>query len=98
MAGCTSLKSLSDFAINDIKIDKSLISQIFENDSAAIVVHKTIELTREMGLNVLAEGVETEELFSYLRNCGCHYFQGYHFARPLPAAEIPGWIERYQGE
>ncbi len=92
--GYSSLKSISDFAIDDIKIDKSLIMQIFKNESAAIVVQKTIELSREMGLNVLAEGIESEEYFTYLRDKGCHLFQGYHFARPLPAAEAFGWIRK----
>jgi EAL domain-containing protein (putative c-di-GMP-specific phosphodiesterase class I) len=92
--GYSSLKSLSDFAIDDIKIDKSLIMHIFENESAAIVVHKTIELSRDMGLNVLAEGIESEEYFDYLRTKGCHLFQGYHFARPLPAADAAQWIRR----
>ncbi len=96
--GYSSLKSLSDFSIDDIKIDKSLIMHIFDNESAAIVVHKTIELTREMGLNVLAEGVESEEMFHYLRSRGCQFFQGYHFARPLPAAEVVSWVKKYQGE
>lgn len=92
--GYSSLKSLSDFAIDDIKIDKSLIMHIFENESAAIVVQKTIELSRAMGLNVLAEGIESEEYFEHLRNKGCHLFQGYHFARPLPAAEALQWIKK----
>ncbi|WP_240629290.1 putative bifunctional diguanylate cyclase/phosphodiesterase [Pantoea rodasii] len=92
--GYSSLKSISDFAIDDIKIDKSLIMHIFENESAAIVVHKTIELSREMGLNVLAEGIESEEYFDYLRDKGCHLFQGYHFARPLPAGEAALWIRK----
>lgn len=92
--GYSSLKSLSDFAIDDIKIDKSLIMHIFENESAAIVVQKTIELSRAMGLNVLAEGIESEEYFEHLRNKGCHLFQGYHFTRPLPAAEALQWIKK----
>lgn len=92
--GYSSLKSISDFAIDDIKIDKSLIMHIFDNESAAIVVHKTIELSREMGLNVLAEGIESEEYFEYLRDKGCNLFQGYHFARPLPAGEAALWIRK----
>ncbi len=92
--GYSSLKSLSDFAIDDIKIDKSLIMHIFDNESAGIVVHKTIELAREMGLNVLAEGIESEEYFDYLRDKGCNLFQGYHFARPLPAGEAALWIRK----
>ncbi|KJV45915.1 diguanylate phosphodiesterase [Pantoea sp. BL1] len=92
--GYSSLKSISDFAIDDIKIDKSLIMHIFDNESAAIVVHKTIELSREMGLNVLAEGIESEEYFDYLRDKGCNLFQGYHFARPLPAGEAALWIRK----
>lgn len=95
--GYSSLKSLSDFAIDDIKIDKSLIMHIFENTSAAIIVHKTIELSRAMGLNVLAEGIESEEYFEHLRNKGCHLFQGYHFARPLPAQEAVSWIKKSVG-
>lgn len=92
--GYSSLKSISDFAIDDIKIDKSLIMRIFDNESAAIVVHKTIELSREMGLNVLAEGIESEDYFDYLRDKGCHLFQGYHFARPLPAGDAALWIRK----
>ena len=92
--GYSSLKSISDFAIDDIKIDKSLIMQIFKNESAALVVQKTIELSRDMGLKVLAEGIESEEYFTWLRDKGCHLFQGYYFARPLPAAEAFGWIRK----
>lgn len=92
--GYSSLKSISDFAIDDIKIDKSLIMQIFNNQSSAIVVQKTIELSREMGINVLAEGIETEEYFTYLRDKGCDLFQGYHFARPLPVADALVWIKK----
>jgi len=51
-----------------------------------------------MGLNVLAEGVESEEMFHYLRSRGCQFFQGYYFARPLPAAEVISWVKKYQGE
>lgn len=92
--GYSSLKSISDFAIDDIKIDKSLIMQIFKNESSAIVVQKTIELSREMGIKVLAEGIESEEYFTYLRDKGCHLFQGYHFARPLPATDALAWIKK----
>ncbi|MBA0038683.1 EAL domain-containing protein [Pantoea sp. BIGb0393] len=92
--GYSSLKSISDFAIDDIKIDKSLIMQIFKNESSAIVVQKTIELSREMGMKVLAEGIESEEYFTYLRDKGCHLFQGYHFARPLPVADAALWIKK----
>lgn len=94
--GYSSLKSIADFAIDDIKIDKSLIMHIFDNESAAIVVHKTIELSREMGLNVLAEGIESAEYFDYLRERGCHLFQGYYFARPLTAADTLQWIKKSQ--
>ncbi|XXN65966.1 putative bifunctional diguanylate cyclase/phosphodiesterase (plasmid) [Enterobacter ludwigii] len=92
--GYSSLKSISDFAIDDIKIDKSLTLQIFKNESSAIVVQKTIELSREMGITVLAEGIESEEYFTYLRDKGCHLFQGYHFARPLPAPDALVWIKK----
>lgn len=92
--GYSSLKSISDFAVDDIKIDKSLIMQVFKNESASLVVQKTIELSREMGLNVLAEGIENEEYFEYLKNMGCHLFQGFHFSRPLPAADALIWIKK----
>jgi len=92
--GYSSLKSLSDFAIDDIKIDKSLIMHLFDNESTAIVVNKTIELSRAMGLNVLAEGIESEDCFDYLREKGCHLFQGYHFARPLPVNDALLWIKK----
>lgn len=94
--GYSSLKSISDFAVDDIKIDKSLIMQVFKNESASLVVQKTIELSREMGLNVLAEGIENEEYFEYLKKMGCQLFQGFHFSRPLPATEALLWIQQHR--
>jgi len=64
--------------------------------SDRVMVQKTIEIGHELGMNVVAEGVETPEQLDYLRSNGCDLAQGYLFSRPLPPKEMLDWLATYR--
>jgi EAL domain-containing protein (putative c-di-GMP-specific phosphodiesterase class I) len=71
-----------------LKIDQSFVARITEGDQPRQIVRTIIELARVFDLDVIAEGIETEEQYRLLRQMGCRFGQGYFFAKPLPAEEI----------
>ena len=86
--GYSSLIYLRRFAFDKIKIDKSFLDQMEATGESAILVHSVVHLGRALGLDVTAEGVETEEQRRFLQAVGCHLLQGYLFSRPVPAETI----------
>jgi predicted signal transduction protein with EAL and GGDEF domain len=89
--GYSSLNYLRRFPIDTLKIDQSFVSDVTNADGEGIV-DAILALARTLGLQVIAEGVETEEQVNYLMERHCDMLQGYYFSHPLPAAEIPGLI------
>ena len=86
--GYSSLEYLKKLPLNQIKIDQSFVRNML-NDKNDIAIIKSILLIGEArGLEVIAEGVETKEHFEFLKTLGCHYFQGYYFARPQRSSEL----------
>lgn len=81
--GYSSLSYLTRFPIDTLKIDKSFIDKMLTSIEDASVVKAILTLADGLGKNVIAEGVETEEQFIYLKNSGCQYFQGYLFGKPI---------------
>lgn len=94
--GYSSLAQLKRLPVQELKIDKSFILRLEENADDEIIVRSTIELGHNMGLEVVAEGVETETARALLKRLGCDTLQGYLIARPLAAAHIVDWATRYQ--
>ncbi len=90
--GHSSLSQLSVLPVDELKIDRSFISQA--DGSAVTIVTSTIELGHSMGLKVVAEGVEEAHAWNLLRRLGCDFAQGYLISRPLPAAEIPDFMRK----
>jgi diguanylate cyclase (GGDEF)-like protein len=86
--GYSSLIYLRRFAFDKIKIDKSFLDSMEATGESAILVHSVVHLGRALGLEVTAEGVETEDQRRFLQAVGCHYLQGYLFSRPVPAEAI----------
>ena len=86
--GFSSLQYLSRFPVDRIKIAQGFIRDLGDGPRNTAVVRATIGLARELGLQVIAEGVETPEQFALLRDWGCREVQGYYFAKPLPEDEI----------
>jgi EAL domain-containing protein (putative c-di-GMP-specific phosphodiesterase class I) len=67
------------------------------NSSDRVMVQKTIEIGHELGMKVMAEGVETSAQLEFLRLKGCDSAQGYFFSRPLPANQMVSWLHAYRG-
>jgi diguanylate cyclase (GGDEF)-like protein len=86
--GYSSLSYLREFPIDAIKIDKSFVAGITRGSQEAAVARAVIELGRTLNIDTIAEGVEGAHQLDELRNLRCDFGQGYHFARPLPAAEM----------
>jgi diguanylate cyclase (GGDEF)-like protein len=86
--GQSSLTYLTKLPLDQLKIDQSFIRNLGEQAADAVMVQTIIGMAETLGLEVIAEGVETEDQRDFLATHGCHLFQGYLFARPLPAAEL----------
>jgi EAL domain-containing protein (putative c-di-GMP-specific phosphodiesterase class I) len=96
--GYSSLNHLHSFPFDVLKIDRSFVGRMTEGDQPLQIVRTIIELARVLGMDVVAEGIETCEQYRLLRQLGCRFGQGFLFARPLAAEAVtqllrlPGWI------
>jgi len=90
--GFTSLGSLQRLPVNEIKIDKSFVREMLSNQSDAMIVRSVIELGHNLGLRVVAEGVESANIFNMLADLGCDEIQGYYIARPQPCETLKQWL------
>ncbi len=86
--GYSSLSYLSRLPVNELKIDKSFVLQMLDRDRDAKIVQSTIDLAHNLGLKVVAEGVENEQIVTRLREIGCDVAQGYYFGKPMAAPQI----------
>ena len=86
--GYSSLNHLHSFPFDVLKIDRSFVSRMTEGDQPMQIVRTIIELARVLGMDVVAEGIETCEQYLLLRQLGCRFGQGYLFARPLSAEAV----------
>jgi EAL domain-containing protein (putative c-di-GMP-specific phosphodiesterase class I) len=91
--GYSSLAYLKKLPVQELKIDRSFVLNMAEDLDDAAIVRSTIELAHNMGLRVVAEGIETREIYQQLRVLGCDEAQGYFMSRPLPATEMEEWLE-----
>ena len=90
--GYSSLAYLRRLQADELKIDKSFVMGMSRNSNDAVIVRSTIELGHNLGLRMVAEGVEDAETWHLLRNLGCDVIQGYHLSRPLPPQQITDWL------
>ena len=86
--GFSSLSNLMAYPIKTLKIDKSFVDKVPESHEGRVVVDMIISLAAKLGLNVVAEGIETEHQHVYLKENNCNIFQGYYYSRPVPAGEF----------
>jgi len=90
--GYSSLSYLRMFALDKLKLDRSFVEDIGQDIDGQVICDATIGLAHNLGLEVVAEGVETEEQLAYLKARGCNLIQGYLFSRPVPADEVIAFI------
>ncbi len=93
--GYSSLAYLQRLPVHELKIDRSFVKNMTTDESDAKIVKSTIDLGRNLGLQVVAEGVESEEIWNYLAELDCDYIQGYYLSRPLPAEELSVWLKKF---
>ena len=94
--GYSSLSYLKSLPLDKIKIDKSFVQDLLDDDDDATIVRAIIQLGKSLGMQVIAEGVETAEQESYIISEGCHEGQGYHYSKPLPARELGAYLKQAQ--
>ena len=90
--GHSSLSQLRDIPFDEMKIDRSFVHGAWRDETAHAIYAASLNLGRQLGMTVVAEGVEDREDWALLQRSGCHHAQGYFIARPMPASEVPNWL------
>lgn len=93
--GYSSLAYLKSLPASEIKIDKSFVLDMINDEADAMIVHSTINLAHNLGYRVVAEGVENVESLDLLQILGCDVAQGFYFSQPMRAGQVPAWVERH---
>jgi len=94
--GYSSLAYLKRLPICKLKIDKSFIDNVHTNEEDAVLAKTIINLSKNLNLKVIAEGVECKEQKDFLLENGCHFIQGYFYSRPLPVVEMYEFLKKYK--
>lgn len=93
--GNSSLAQLRDIPFDELKIDQSFVHGACNNEKLWAMFDSCLNLAKQLGLEVVAEGVEDQADWDFVRNRGCDIAQGYFIARPMPGAELPEWIRTW---
>ena len=92
--GQASLTYLKELPVEKLKIDQSFVRDIISSPDDRLIVKGTIELAHTLDLKVVAEGVETLDVYNLLRKMNCDYAQGYYISHPLKANRVAAWYEQ----
>ncbi|OZA07252.1 MAG: hypothetical protein B7X97_09610 [Methylotenera sp. 17-45-7] len=93
--GYSSLSYLKELPVSELKIDKSFVMHMQQNENDRIIVNSTIELAHNMGLKVVAEGIENLDTWGLLDEMGCDYGQGYYMTKPIPVTDFNSWLQTW---
>ncbi len=93
--GYTSLSYLSRLPVSFLKIDRCFVVDMLSNERHAVITNSIIELGHNLGMKVIAEGVEEEDTCTELKILGCDIIQGYYYSKPLPAQEFPHLLKKW---
>jgi EAL domain-containing protein (putative c-di-GMP-specific phosphodiesterase class I) len=92
--GYSSMAHLKSLPVHELKVDRSFVMHMTSSASDAVIVRTTIDLGRNLGLRVVAEGVEDAVTWQELDALGCDAIQGYYVSRPIPAEDLSSWLEQ----
>jgi EAL domain-containing protein (putative c-di-GMP-specific phosphodiesterase class I) len=92
--GYSSLSLLRDLPLSAVKIDRSFVRDIGKVQGSELIIQAVVDLATKLGFNTIAEGVETEDQVSVLRDLGVNGLQGYYFSKPVPGAQLAGWLQK----
>ena len=95
-SGYSSLNMLRNAPVDTLKIDRFFLDEIMSTDRGKIIVEASVRMAKQLGLNVIAEGVETQEQLDFLASIDCDIVQGYYYSRPVPVEEFEAFMERYR--
>jgi EAL domain-containing protein (putative c-di-GMP-specific phosphodiesterase class I) len=95
-SGQTSLGYVATLPIDELKIDRSFISELATSRADAAIVRSVVDLGHNLGLQVVAEGVETEACWAAAVATGCDLAQGFFLARPMPIGEVAAWLAEHR--
>jgi diguanylate cyclase (GGDEF)-like protein len=90
--GYSSLSYLRALPVDELKLDRSFVSHLTSDERAAAIVRSTLQLSRDLGMSMVVEGVEDAATLASLQAWGCDVAQGYHIARPMPAEKFLAWL------
>lgn len=94
-SGYSNLAYVVELPLKIIKIDKSLVNSFFDSDKVRIATESTIRMIRSLGMKIVVEGVETEEVYTVFKNMGVDYIQGFYFSKPLPKEQVLNFIQEW---
>ncbi|MCR5302049.1 MAG: bifunctional diguanylate cyclase/phosphodiesterase [Lachnospiraceae bacterium] len=95
-SGYSSLNMLRNAPVDTLKIDRFFLDEIMATDRGKIIVEASVRMAQQLGLSVIAEGVETQEQLDFLSSIDCDIVQGYYFSRPVPPNEFEILMEKYR--
>ena len=96
--GFSSLAYLKRLPVDELKVDKSFVIGMQNNENDAVIVRSTIDLARNLGLEVIAEGVEDSKTLEHLHALGCNTIQGYYISKPIPVTEFEAWFKAWNSK
>jgi len=94
--GHSSLSQLRDIPFDELKIDRGFVHGAWANETVRAIYDASLSLGKQLGMEIVAEGVEDQADWDFLRQTGCDLAQGYFIARPMPAADLPRWLETWR--
>jgi len=94
--GHSSLAQLRDIPFDELKIDRGFVHRAWSDEMMRAIYDASLGLAKQLGMDVVAEGVEDRDDWDFLRRTGCTFAQGYYIAKPMPAADFPDWMESWK--
>ena len=96
--GHSSLRELQRMPFSEMKIDKSFVMDMMTNNDCMVIVKSIIDLGHNLGLKIIAEGIETAPIWRALSEKGCDYAQGFLMGKPMPAQEFETWLANWRAK